>query len=132
MFEHRGHGARRRVERLERPHRCPVHPDEWLVCVDDVLDVTRLTDAERTELDALIDRIPGAVIGGHVPHNRPCPRCGEPRSCLACTAEAEVRESVLTGFSEPERARILDLTGKAIRDAWGRWTCGAGRKRPCD
>jgi hypothetical protein len=106
-----------------------VHPDEWLVCVDDALDVTRLTDAERTELDALLDRMAVDLLED-TPQYRPCPRCGELRYCLACHAEADARQSLLTGFSEPERARILDLTGKAIRDAWGRWKCGAGRRRP--
>jgi hypothetical protein len=116
MFRRGSHGFQGRVKRLERLHRCPAHPDEWLVCADEALDDTRLGEAERMELDALLERIAGDLLED-TPQYGPCPQCGEPRYCLACNAEAAARRSLLIGLSEPEQARILELVGKAIRDA---------------
>jgi hypothetical protein len=121
MFQHRAYGAlRRRLERLERPHRCPVHPDVWLLCNEDAFDDTQLTEAERTELDDLLGRTLETPLDP-IPAYGPCPRCRQPRYCLTCNAEAAAGESSLPGLTELESARVLELVDKAIRDDWEIW-----------
>lgn len=109
-----GNGYRRRVARLERSHRCPVHPEEWLVCADDLLDFTRLTAEEHAALEALLERLfPLLDTEGVGPGYNPCVRCGKPRDCLTCSGH--MGSSLREAYSDEEFARLTDLMEKVMQ-----------------
>lgn len=105
-------GYRRRLAKLERPHRCFLHPEEWLHCPDEALDAvvdfTRLTAAEHAELATLLLRLAPHAC----PEYGPCPRCGLPRVCLVCMS---VGPGLREAYTVEEWARFTVLCEKALR-----------------